>query len=142
MFRHFNKDVNGVFGDFDQVFGGIFNQVEKTIKEKGELLLSDIKETTNGFIISADVPGVNKESIKITFDDNELKIEVPERDLDKLEDGENFLLTQRSNLKKTGYFKFKKSVDANSIKAIYKDGVLMVEILKKDKENLKSVIVE
>ena len=67
---------------------------------------------------------------------------MPERDLDKLEDGENFLLTQRSNLKKTGYFKFKKSVDANSIKAIYKDGVLMVEILKKDKENLKSVIVE
>lgn len=135
MFRTMNNDLNNILG-------GLFGEVEKTIKQQGELLLADIKETTNGYVVLADVPGIKKEDIKITFEDERLKIEIPERDLDKLEEGEKFLLTQRNNIKKVGYFQFRKSIDVNSVKAVYKDGVLVVELLKREKESSKSIIVE
>lgn len=135
MFRTINGDLNNLFG-------GLLNEVQKNVKQQGELLLADIKETTNGFVVLADVPGVKKEDIKITFEEGVLKIETPERDLDTLEEGEKLLLAQRNNIKKVGYFKFKNNVDKDSIKAIYRDGVLSVEIQKKEKENTKTVIVE
>jgi len=135
MFRTINND-------FNNILGGLFGEVEKTIRQQGELLLADIKETANGYVVLADIPGIKKEDIKITFEDEVLKVETPERDLDKLEDGEKFLLTQRNNIKKVGYFKFRKAVDTNSVKAVYRDGVLMIEILKKEKEASKTIIVE
>lgn len=135
MFRTVNNDLNNFFG-------GLLGEVQKTVKQHGEVLLADVKETATGFIVLADVPGIKKEDIKITFEDNVLKIETPERDLDTLAEGEKFLLAQRSPIKKVGYFKFRQSVDQNSIKAIYRDGVLVVEIQKKEKDNTKTIVVE
>lgn len=135
MLRSVNNDLNNIFG-------GLLGEFQKTIKQNGEVLLADVKETNTGFIVLTDVPGIKKEEIKITFEDNVLRIETPERDLDTLTEGEKFLLVQRNQMKKIGYFKFKQNVDQDSIKASYKDGVLVVEIQKKEKENTKTVIVE
>lgn len=135
MFRTVNND-------FNNLFGGLLNEVQKTVKQHGELLLADVKETTNGFVILADAPGVKKEDIKITFEEGVLKIETPERDIDSLAEGERFLLAQRNQLKKVGHFKFRQSVAPDTIKATYKDGVLVVEIQKKEKENSKTIVVE
>lgn len=135
MFSAINNDLNSIFS-------GVFKEVEKNVKEQGVLLTADVKETPTGFVVFADVPGIKKEDIKITFDDGVLKIETPERDLDAVNEGEKFLVAQRQNLKKVGYFKFKQNVDHESIKATYRDGVLTVEIQKKEKENTKTVVVE
>lgn len=135
MFRMSNSDLNSIFG-------GLLGEVEKNVKQHGELLLADIKETTTSFVVSSDVPGVNKEDIKITFEEGILKIETPERDLDSVNEGEKLLLAQRNNIKKVGTFKFKQNVDPDSVKAVYKDGVLIVEIQKKEKDNTRTIIVE
>lgn len=138
MFRAINGDLNSLLG-------GIFSDMENTLKNQGVqglLLTADIKETNTSFIVYSDIPGVKKEDIKITFEDGVLKIESPERDLDKLEEGEKFLLAQRQGLKKVGHFKFKQSVDQDSIKASYRDGVLSVEVQKKEKGNAKTVIID
>lgn len=128
--------------DLNSIFGGLLGEVEKNVKQHGELLLADIKETTTSFVVSSDVPGVNKEDIKITFEEGILKIETPERDLDSVNEGEKLLLAQRNNIKKIGTFKFKQNVDPDSVKAVYKDGVLTVEIQKKEKDNTRTIIVE
>lgn len=128
--------------DLNSIFGGLLGEVEKNVKQHGELLLADIKETTTSFVVSSDVPGVNKEDIKITFEEGVLKIETPERDLDSVAEGEKLLLAQRNNIKKVGTFKFKQNVDPDSVKAFYKDGVLIVEIQKKEKDNTRTIIVE
>ncbi len=135
MFRTINSDLNNIFG-------GLLSEVEKNVKQQGQLLLADIKETSTSFVVVADVPGVKKEDIKITFEEGVLKVETPERDLDTLAEGEKFLLAQRNNIKKVGHFKFRQNVDQDSIKAVYRDGVLSVEIQKKEKENTKTVVVE
>lgn len=135
MFRTVNNDLNNIFG-------GFLGEVQRSIKEQGELLLADVRETSNSFVILADVPGVSKEDIKITFENNVLKIETPERDLDTLAEGEKLLLAQRNNIKKVGFFRFKQNVDQDSIKAVYKDGVLTVEIQKKEKDNTRTIVVE
>lgn len=136
MFRGINSDLNNILG-------GLFSEMENAVKNQGaQLLTADIKETNTSFIVYSDVPGIKKEDIKITFEDGVLKIETPERDLDKLEEGEKFLLTQRQVLKKVGHFKFKQTVDQESIKALYRDGVLSVEVQKKEKGNVKTVIVD
>lgn len=135
MFRTVNNDLNNIFG-------GFLGEVQKSVKQHGELLLADVKETPTSFIVLSDVPGVNKEDIKITFEDNVLKIETPERDLDTVAEGEKLLMAQRNNTKKVGLFKFKQNVDQDTIKAVYKDGVLTVEIQKKEKDNTRTIVVE
>lgn len=135
MFRNINGDLNGIFG-------GIFKEVENSVKKNGVFLTADVKETANSFVVLADVPGIKKEDIKITFEEGVLKIETPERDLDTLAEGEKFLLTQRQNLKKVGHFKFSENVDQESIKASYRDGVLSVEVQKKEKEIARTFTVE
>lgn len=129
-------------GELNNMFNGIFKELEKNVKQEGVLLTADIKETANSFVVLADIPGVKKEDISITFDDGILKIETPERDIDVLGEGEKFLLAQRTNVKKVGHFKFKQSVDQDSVKAVYRDGVLSVEIQKKEKDISKTIIVE
>jgi HSP20 family protein len=133
------KTVNN---ELNTLLGGLLGEVQKTVNQYGEVLLADIKETPTSFFVISDIPGVKKEDIKITFEEGILRIETPERDLNNLAEGEKFLLAQRSNTKKIGYFKFRKNISPESIKASYKDGVLTVEIQKKEKESIKTIIVE
>ena len=39
----------------NNILGGLFGEIEKPLNNKGELLLADIKETTNGYVVLADV---------------------------------------------------------------------------------------
>lgn len=128
--------------DFNNIFESIFKEMSKGIKEQDQQLLADVIENENGFRVVADVPGVNKSDIKITFEEDILKIETPERSIKNLVEGEKIIVNLRKNVKTVGYFKFKKQLDKESVKAVYNDGVLTIDIKKKEKESVKSIIVE
>lgn len=91
----------------------------------------DLKETDTSYLIEADLPGIKKDAIDLSFNNNYLTISA-KRD-DTVEDNkENFIRQERR------YGEFKRSfyidnVDEKNINASFEEGVLKIELPKLEK---------
>jgi HSP20 family protein len=92
----------------------------------------DLYETSDNFILEADLPGVKAEDVKVEVQNGNLLLE-GQRTIEKNQSDGHFHTMERSS----GYFvrrmRLPASVDKNAIKAEFKDGVLRV-ILPKAKQ--------
>eukprot|EP00742_Colponemidia_sp_Colp-10_P003293 GILJ01003504.1.p1 GENE.GILJ01003504.1~~GILJ01003504.1.p1 ORF type:complete len:176 (-),score=39.29 GILJ01003504.1:192-719(-) len=95
-----------------------------------QLMHMNLSETENGYRVSAEMPGVNKEDIKLNVDHGVLSIEA-EKKVEKKEDNERFHRVERSYGKYHRSFRLPENCDADQIQAKYVDGVLTVELGKK-----------
>ncbi|WP_368489232.1 heat shock protein Hsp18 [Clostridium sp. BJN0013] len=91
----------------------------------------DLKETDTSYLIEADLPGIKKDAINLSFNNNYLTISA-KRD-DTIEDNkENFIRRERR------YGEFNRSfyidnVDEKNINASFEEGVLKIELPKLEK---------
>lgn len=100
----------------------------------------DLTETENAFTLKADLPGVQKEDIKVNFKDGLLTIEVESKQEHQSKEGEKVWRMERSFTKKTRSFNFDKKINDDNIKASYENGVLTLELPKKETQELKKLI--
>jgi len=96
----------------------------------------DIVESENLYRIMADLPGMDKEQVKITLKDRVLKIEGT-REL-YLENEEILKREERPQGSFIRSFSIPDNADASSIEASFKNGVLSVRILKKGNEDAEA----
>jgi HSP20 family protein len=89
----------------------------------------DIEETDGAFIVKADLPDVKKEEIKIQFQDGVLAIE-GERRQEKEEKGKRFHKIEREYGRFVRRFAMPTDVDADKVRAEFKEGVLKVFLPK------------
>jgi HSP20 family protein len=89
----------------------------------------DIEETDNDFIVKADVPDVKKEEIKVHVQDGILALE-GERKQEKEEKGKRFHKIEREYGRFVRRFALPTEVDADKVRAEFKDGVLTVVLPK------------
>jgi len=131
----------GLFGDFDDVFDDFWRPVRR---ENGGAFAPavDVKESDNEYRIRADLPGVKKEDLDISLQDGVLTINA-EAKQEKKEEKEGRVIRQERR-----YGKFVRSmrlgdtVDADKIKAEYKDGVLDLVLPKTEKVKAKKIDVQ
>ncbi len=101
----------------------------------------DISEGEKNINVIAEIPGVNKEDIKIVLEDNILTIE-GEKKNNNVKDGENFHRSERSY----GYFKrcftLPAEVDSENIEAKYENGILNVSMKKLEIKKAKEKVIE
>lgn len=101
----------------------------------------DLSETKEAYKVKADIPGLNKEDIDLSFEDKTLTIKGERKDIVS-EEGENFYK------KEISYGTFQKKiflsqdVDPDSIKATYANGVLELNIPKSEKTKSKKIVLE
>jgi len=81
-----------------------------------------VTETENQYVASIDLPGVSKEDINLDIDDGYLVVSA---------------IRKSNKAKKTRYVKLYKNVDPQAITASLSDGVLSVQLPKKEKEKIK-----
>ncbi len=93
-------------------------------------LAIDIKENEDNYIIKADFPGMNKEDIQISIDNNVLTIEAEYDESKEDKDGEKYLRQERRYGKYSRSFNLGDNVDEAKIIAGFKNGVLSLEIPK------------
>lgn len=97
----------------------------------------DIEETTDKYVIRADLPGVNKEDINIEFSGNQLTISA-ERKQEHADGGRQdrreifYGMYQRS-------FTLPAGVDGDKIEASYDNGVLVVNVPKEEQSKAKRI---
>lgn len=94
----------------------------------------DLKETDTSFELKADIPGVSKDNIKVTVDNDVLRINVEKEDEkkeEKEEGGAKWHRYERSSQFVGRALRMPENADLDKVKASYKNGVLVLDISKK-----------
>jgi len=89
----------------------------------------DIKDRDKSLIIHAELPGVNKEDIKLSVENNRLILQ-GEKKVKKEEEKENFVRKEIVRGRFYRSFLLPPGVDASKVKADYNNGVLEVIVTK------------
>lgn len=101
----------------------------------------DIKETETDITVKADLPGVKKEDIEVSVDNDMLVIK-GERKFEKEEKDKNYVRVERSYGSFYRSFTIGVPVKEDEIKASYKNGVLEVLVPKAEVKKAKKVEVK
>lgn len=88
----------------------------------------DVKETSDGYALQADLPGVSKENIKLSVDGGYLTIAVRQDEI-KSEDNDNYICRERRQMSSQRSF-YVGNVKPEDVVANYQDGVLDVKFPK------------
>lgn len=101
----------------------------------------DISETADGFTITAELPEVKKEDIKVTLENGTLTLK-GERRQEKQEQGKKFHRIERSYGSFLRSFSLPDTVDESKVHADVKDGVLKIQLQKSAPQKTKAVDVK
>ena len=132
---------------------GLLNQMSKELDrsfrgaENSDVATSDwtpavdIKENDNGFVIVADIPGVDPKDIEVHMENGVLSIK-GERESEKKEEKDGYKRVERSYGSFYRRFSMPETADATKINAKSKNGVLEVTIPKQEKEQPRKIEVQ
>lgn len=98
---------------------------------------SDIYETESGYLISIDLPGIDREALEIDIDDGRLVIKGTRAIAESRQHR-----TERPRGKFLRTFSVPASVDQGKIAAEYKDGVLNVSLPKRSEQKPKKIDIK
>lgn len=138
-FREMVSLQNSINRLFDENFR--FMKAPEGALAQGGTFPVDIKDTPEAVLIKAELPGMNKEDIKVNFNDNLLTIR-GERKKEEKEEGANFLRIERSYGSYSRSFSVDVPVKQGEIKARYQDGILEITLPKEVDQKKKEVNVE
>ena len=124
----------------------MYREMERTRKEEDFVSSEwtppvDIFESGETFVLKLEIPEVDKDSIDIKINDNELSIK-GERRLEPGVDPENYHRMERGYGTFTRSFSLTKSIDSSKIKANIKDGILRIELPKKEEVKPKQIKID
>lgn len=101
----------------------------------------DVKETPDEFIITAELPGMKKDDLKITIQENVLNILGEKRREEEVK-GMTYHRVERVYGQFTRSFTLPGVVDASKINAVFKDGVLNLTLPKAPESKPKEVNIK
>jgi HSP20 family protein len=101
----------------------------------------DVKETKEGFIFTADMPGVKESDLDLRLTQNRLTIS-GKRESEKVEKTDQFYASERSYGSFTRAFTLPEGVAPDKIHAELKQGVLTLSIPKKPEAQPKKIEVQ
>lgn len=99
----------------------------------------NIKENKDAYLVEMAAPGMAKNDFKIELDNDLLTISSEKKDENETKEGETFTRREYSYQSFSRSFTLPNTVDAEKISAKYKNGVLHIEIPKKEEAKTKPV---
>jgi HSP20 family protein len=100
----------------------------------------DIKETEEGYVFHMDVPGLKPEDLDVELHEGVLSIR-GSRTEEKREEEKGYVRTERRQGSFARQFRVPTTVQAESLKAEVKDGVLTIEVPKGAEQGARKVPV-
>lgn len=122
---------------FNDVFDSVFNDTFFSRRTVSRVPAANISETADRYQIELAAPGLQKEDFKINLDGDMLSISV-ERNPQNTMNERNYSKREYSYNSFVRSFILPESADDNNIEARYTDGVLHVDVAKK--EEARSVV--
>jgi HSP20 family protein len=100
----------------------------------------DIYETENELVIKAEMPGVNKEGVNVTLDNNEL--EISGKINGNLPDKENLKYSEFNLYNYHRKFNVGEIIDRNTLSASLENGILTLTLPKREEVKPKKIEVK
>lgn len=130
-----NRDL--MSKNFSDIMDEFFNDVVRGNRDSF-IPGIDISETDNQFLISAELPGMEKDNIEISLDNGRLSIS-GERKFEHEEDGKKFHRVETRYGSFNRSFQLPDNVDEESIQATYENGLLNISIDKAEDKVKKKI---
>ena len=138
-----NNNVNGkvMRGGFDSVFDSIFNDTFFSDRMMTRVPAVNISESKEHYHLELAAPGLKKDDFNLSLEKNVLSISVEQRALDN-SDERNYNKKEFSYSSFVRSFTLPEAADANAIDAKYVNGLLCIDIAKKEEAKMQSRQIE
>ncbi|MDH3688796.1 MAG: Hsp20/alpha crystallin family protein [Gammaproteobacteria bacterium] len=134
---------NRLGDDFDDLFEGFFRPMRQVAQDTGMVPAVDISEEEGRYIVKADLPGVRKDDIDVSINDDVLTINAESKMEQEDKDRSGRVIRQERRVGKyVRSMRLGTHVDQNKVQAKYEDGVLKLSLPKVEEAKPKKIAIE
>ena len=126
-----NKANNSLMPGFNDVFDSIFNDTFFSDRLVSRVPAVNISESENNYHVELAAPGLKKEDFKLNLERNQLSISV-EQSANHEDNQKNYNKREYSYSSFVRSFTLPESADHAQIEASYTDGILKIDIAKRE----------
>jgi HSP20 family protein len=126
-----NKANNTLMPGFNDVFDSIFNDTFFGDRMVARVPAVNISESENNYHVELAAPGLKKEDFKLNLERNQLSISV-EQSANQEDNQKNYSKREYSFNSFVRSFTLPESADHANIEASYSDGILRIDIAKRE----------
>jgi HSP20 family protein len=123
---------------FDELFDNNFERASAQTGRSTWYPPVDVLESKDSYLIRAELPGMNKEDIKVELKEGTLVLS-GERKAEKPAEGVEYRHMERLNAKFWRSFSLPETVKQDGIEAAYKDGVLEIRVPKAEEAKPRQI---
>lgn len=142
-----SRDLLNIERDFNRLFRSFTDRFGSTQKPEDDYEtalwapLADIIEKDDSYLVKADIPGLSKNDVKVSYVNGNLSIS-GERKEEKESKDANYHRIERSFGKFYRSFNLPDGIDENNINAEFKDGTLIISVPKSEKAKPKQIDIK
>ena len=137
--------IQNALCDFDRYFESFFG--DSILPQAGRLFNQtpsvDILENENGYELDMELPGFDEKNIEVHVDGSNLTISSRQEEEVKNEEKGilqgTYLLRERRNSSFTRSFKLPENADPEAVSAVFKNGILKMEIKKRPEAQKRTI---
>jgi HSP20 family protein len=136
------REFNRMFKSFDDRFGFVKREENGDEYENAVWMpLTDVAEDKDNYYLKADLPGIKKDDVKISYTNGNLSIS-GERAQEKESKDKQYHRIERSYGKYYRSFRLPEKIKEDKINAEFKDGQLNVTIPKAEEVKPKEIAIK
>jgi len=133
------RNIINLQDEVNRMFESFFEKSSHSMEDGGLWApATDVSETRGDVVVSVELPGMKKDEIKITVQDNILTIQ-GEKKQEKEEKDSNYHRLERAYGFFSRSFTLPTTIKADQIKASYEQGVLKVSLPKAEEAKPKEI---
>ena len=132
-----NNKKNGLVPGFNDVFDSIFNDTFFSDRVISRLPAVNISESQSGYHLELAAPGLKKEDFKLALERGVLTISAAQN-TEEDDQQRNFSRREFNYGSFTRSFKLPESADEKSIEAKYENGLLNIQIQKREEARIQN----
>jgi len=136
-----NVKKNGLATGFDGVFDSIFNDTFFSDRMMARVPAVNISESKNHYHLELAAPGLRKEDFKLSLERNVLSVSVEQSQQNRAQE-RNYNKREFNYSSFVRPFMLPDAADENGIEAKYVDGVLCIDIAKREEAKMQSRRIE
>jgi len=123
--------------NFESIFVDVFSGFDKGLPAVADFSpAADVEETEKHYVLTLDVPGIDKKDIKIELKNDQLIVS-GERKTEKKDKKQHYV--ERSYGKFERVWTLPDTTDTEKVEASYRDGVLEISVPKSEQKKAKVV---
>ncbi len=137
------RDMFEMQRDLNRAFSEFFGQPGTAVDtwERDWVPAVDVFEKDNEINLKAELPGLTKDDVDISIENNTLTISGEKKRESEVKD-DNYHRVERSYGRFQRSFTLPQTIDAKNVKASFKDGILSVKLGKKEEAKPKKIDIQ